>query len=154
MRAEEIRPVDLTTGAGYDSQWALMRDLFVWLDLRLYYFYAHHQWLGPSSEMKNMLGLVVTREEFEHQLAKSAQMGLEEELEPEESAQLGEAQAAIAMRLGRTGDADIPVLHLFQRCGLDAFEQNCVILAYAAVLDRKYESCLPYLPEMNYNGVI
>ena len=61
MRAEEIRPVDLTTGAGYDSQWALMRDLFVWLDLRLYYFYAHHQWLGPSSEMKNMLGLVVTR---------------------------------------------------------------------------------------------
>lgn len=147
MRAEEIRPVDLTTGAGYDSQWALMRDLFVWLDLRLYYFYAHHQWLGPSSEMKNMLGLVVTREEFEHQLAKSAQMGLEEELEPEESAQLGEAQAAIALRLGRTGDADIPVLHLFQRCGLDAFEQNCVILAYAAVLDRKYEKLLAYLQD-------
>ena len=47
MQAEDIRPVDLTTGAGYDSQWALMRDLFVWLDLRLYYFYAHHQWLGP-----------------------------------------------------------------------------------------------------------
>ena len=103
MRAEEIRPVDLTTGAGYDSQWALMRDLFVWLDLRLYYFYAHHQWLGPSSEMKNMLGLVVTREEFEHQLAKSAQMGLEEELEPEESIQLGEAQAAISLRLARRG---------------------------------------------------
>ena len=103
MRAEEIRPVDLTTGAGYDSQWALMRDLFVWLDLRLYYFYAHHQWLGPASEMKNMLGLVVTREEFEHQLARSAQMGLEEELEPEESAQIGEAQAAIALRLGRKG---------------------------------------------------
>ena len=147
MRAEEIRPVDLTTGAGYDSQWALMRDLFVWLDLRLYYFYAHHQWLGPSSEMKNMLGLVVTREEFEHQLAKSAQMGLEEELEPEESAQLGEAQAAISLRLGRTGDADIPLLHLFQRCGLDAFEQNCVILAYAAVLDRKYEKLLAYLQD-------
>ena len=101
MRAEEIRPVDLTTGAGYDSQWALMRDLFVWLDLRLYYFYAHHQWLGPASEMKNMLGLVVTREEFEHQLARSAQMGLEEELEPEESAQIGEAQAAIAWALPR-----------------------------------------------------
>ena len=73
MQAEEIRSVDLTTDAGYDSQWTLMRDLFVWLDLRLYYFYSHHQWLGPSSEMKNMLGLVVTREEFEHQLAKSAQ---------------------------------------------------------------------------------
>ncbi|WP_373162896.1 hypothetical protein [Agathobaculum sp. Marseille-P7918] len=60
MRAEEIRPVDLTTGTGYDSQWALMQDLLVWLDLQL-----------------------------------------------------------------------------FERCGLDAFEQNCVILTYAAVLDRK-----------------
>ena len=147
MQAEDIRPVDLTTGAGYDSQWALMRDLFVWLDLRLYYFYAHHQWLGPSSEMKNMLGLVVTREEFEHQLAKSAQRGLEEELTAEESGQLGEAQQAIALRLQRTEGTDIPMLQLFARCGLDAFEQNCVILAYAAVLDRKYEKLLAYLQD-------
>lgn len=147
MRAEEIRPVDLTTGAGYDSQWALMQDLFVWLDLRLYFYYAHHQWLGPSSEMKNMLGLVVTREEFEHQLAKAAQLGLEEALAPEEAAQLAEAQRALAMRLARTGQTDIPLLRLFERCGLDAFEQNCVILTYAAVLDRKYEKLLAYLQD-------
>lgn len=147
MRAEEIRPVDLTTGAGYDSQWALMQDLFVWLDLRLYFYYAHHQWLGPSSEMKNMLGLVVTRDEFEHQLAKAAQLGLEEALEPEEAAQLAEAQRALAMRLARTGQTDIPLLRLFERCGLDAFEQNCVILTYAAVLDRKYEKLLAYLQD-------
>ena len=147
MQAEEIRSVDLTTDAGYDSQWTLMRDLFVWLDLRLYYFYSHHQWLGPSSEMKNMLGLVVTREEFEHQLAKSAQMGLEEELSEEERTQLEEPQRAIALRLGRTAQTDIPLLRLFERCGLDAFEQNCVILAYAAVLDRKYEKLLAYLQD-------
>ena len=30
---------------------------------------------------------------------------------------------------------------------LDAFEQNCVILAYAAVLDRKYEKLLAYLQD-------
>ncbi|MDR3766498.1 MAG: ATP-binding protein, partial [Butyricicoccus sp.] len=147
MQADEIRPVDLTADAGYDSQWTLMRDLFVWLDLRLYYFYSHHQWLGPSSEMKNMLGLVVTREEFEHQLAKSAQMGLEEELSEEERTQLEEPQRAIALRLRRTAQADIPLLRLFERCGLDAFEQNCVILAYAAVLDRKYEKLLAYLQD-------
>ena len=147
MQAEEIRSVDLTTDAGYDSQWTLMRDLFVWLDLRLYYFYSHHQWLGPSSEMKNMLDLVVTREEFEHQLAKSAQMGLEEELSEEERTQLEEPQRAIALRLGRTAQTDIPLLRLFERCGLDAFEQNCVILAYAAVLDRKYEKLLAYLQD-------
>lgn len=146
MQAEDIRPIDLTTGTGYDSQWALMRDLFAWLDLRLYYYYSHHQWLGPSSEMKHMLGLVVSREEFEHQLMKSSQTGLEEILDEEEAKQLRESQAALTLRLQRT-QAQIPLLQLFARCGLDAFEQNCVILAYAAVLDRKYEKLLAYLQD-------
>lgn len=140
-------PVDLTTGTGYDSQWSLMQYLFVWLDLRLYFYYAHQQWLDPSSEMKNMLGLVVTREEFEHQLAKAAQLGLEEALTPEEAAQMSEAQRTLAVRLARTGQTDIPLLRLFERCGLDAFEQSCVILTYAAVLDRKYEKLLAYLQD-------
>ena len=61
---------------GYESQWELMGDLFSWLDLRLYFFYRHHQWLGPKNEMRNMLGLVVSREEFEHNLVKAAQRGL------------------------------------------------------------------------------
>lgn len=147
MQADDLRPVDLTTGAGYDSQWSLMRDLFVWLDLRLYFYYAHHQWLGPASEMKNMLGLVVTREEFEHQLAKAAQLGLEEELSEEETARLAESQQALALRLERSRGVFLPLLRLFERCRLDAFEQNCVILAYAAVLDRKYEKLLAYLQD-------
>ncbi len=62
--------------SAYAGQDELLRDLMAWLDLQLYYYYAHHQWLGPSSEMKNLLGLVVTREEFEHNLTKAAQRGL------------------------------------------------------------------------------
>lgn len=147
MRSEQMQSVDLTDGGGYRTQWALMQDLFLWLDLRLYFYYAHHQWLGPSSEMRNMLGLVVTREEFEHHLAKAAQSGLEEELTPEEAAQLSDAQRAIALRLGRSDRQAFPLLRLFERCQLDAFEQNCVILAYAAVLDRKYEKLLAYLQD-------
>ena len=69
--------------SGYDGQGELMRDYMAWLDLHLYYYYAHHQWLGPSSEMKNLLGLVVTREEFEHNLTKAAQRGLPAELSEE-----------------------------------------------------------------------
>ena len=62
---------------GYENQWELMDDLFAWLDLRIYFFYEHHQWLGPKNDMRNMMGLVVSREEFEHNLVKAAQLGLD-----------------------------------------------------------------------------
>ena len=73
-------------GQGYASQWELMSDLFAWVDLRLYLFYKHHQWLGPKNDMRNMLGLVVSREEFEHNLMQAAQLGLAAQLEEEEAA--------------------------------------------------------------------
>ena len=57
---------------GYENQWELMDDLFAWLDLRIYFFYEHHQWLGPKNDMRNMMGLVVSREEF----ARLQQIGL------------------------------------------------------------------------------
>lgn len=133
--------------SGYASQWELMRDLFLWLDLKLYYYYDHHQWLGPDSGMKNMLGLVVTREEFEHQLSKAAQQGLAEQLSPEEASHIDDMYRAALLRLRRTEKQDFPLLQLFARCKLDEFEQHCVILAYAAVLDRKYEKLLAYLQD-------
>ena len=68
-------------GQPYVNQWALMDDLFAWMDLRLYLFYEHHQWLGPKNDMRNMLGLVVSREEFEHNLMRAAQLGLEAQLD-------------------------------------------------------------------------
>ena len=77
MEQDSLREVDLTRlEYGYQSQWELMGDLFAWLDLHLYYYYREHRWLGPSSDLKNMLGLVVSREEFEHNLAKAARTAL------------------------------------------------------------------------------
>ncbi len=73
---------------GYENQWELMDDLFAWLDLRIYFFYEHHQWLGPKNDMRNMMGLVVSREEFEHNLVKAAQLGLAAQLDGGEAAQL------------------------------------------------------------------
>ena len=131
---------------GYDSQWALMDDLFAWLDLRLYYFYKHHQWLGPKNDMRNMMGLVVSREEFEHNLAKAAQTGLAAQLGGEEAAQLEASRTAIQARLARTQGA-FPLLLLLRRCGLDEFERDCVALAYAGALDQKYEKLFAYLQD-------
>lgn len=148
LDCEELRSVDFRRiGGGYDSQWDLMDDLFAWLDLQIYLLYEHHQWLGPRNDMRNMLGLVVTREEFEHNLKKAAQRGLAEQLTPEDAAELAAAWDAITLRLERTDREKLPLLQLFVRCGLDPFEQSCTVLAYAAALDRKYEKLFAYLQD-------
>ena len=135
-----------TAGRGYAGQWELMNDLFNWLDLNLYLFYQYHRWLGPQSDMLNMLGQVVSREEFEHNLANAVQRGLISRLSGEEAAQLESIRAHIRRRLDGT-EEEFPLLALFRRCGLDEFERGCVVLAYAAVLDRKYEKLLAYLQD-------
>ena len=147
MEEYELRDVSYgEIDQGYESQWELMDDLFTWLDFLLYLFYKHHQWLGPKNDMRNMMGLVVSREEFEHNLTKAAQLGLVTQLDEEETDQLEGAEAAIQIRLERT-TCTFPLLELFQRCGLDAFERSCVALAYAGTLDQKYEKLFSYLQD-------
>lgn len=147
MEEEELRDVACDRlDRGYETQWEWMDDLFAWLDLRLYLFYKHHQWLGPKNDMRNMLGLVVSREEFEHNLAKAAQQGLSAVLSSADAGQLEASRGAIEVRLSRTR-GEFPLRLLFRRCGLDEFERGCVILTYASVLDRKYEKLLAYLQD-------
>ena len=147
METNELNRVDAARlDSGYSEQGELLRDLMAWVDLHLYYYYAHHQWLGPSSEMKNLLGLVVTREEFEHNLTKAAQRGLREELDPEEQDQLDLAATAIRLRLERT-EGTIPLVELFNRFGLDEFERSCIVLAYLPEIDLKYTKLFAYLQD-------
>ena len=147
MEREDLRTIDLTRlQDGYSTQWELFEDLCAWLDLLLYYYYSHHRWLGPDSELKNMLGLVVSREEFEHMLARAAQVGLSAQVSEEEWDQLSLTRQAILLRLERTTEA-LPLLSLFTRFGLDEFEQNCVILSYVSMVDRKYEKLFAYLQD-------
>ena len=89
MEREELRPIEpRRPDAGYETQGQLLEDLSAWVDLLLYQYYCRHQWLGPDSELKNMLGLVVSREEFEHNLARAAQRGLYIQLDAGEQAEL------------------------------------------------------------------
>ena len=132
--------------AGYASQGELLADLSAWADLLLYEYYCRHQWLGPDSDLKNMLGLVVSREEFEHNLAKAAQRGLRGQLTPEARAELDAAWAAIEARIGRTR-MRLPLLAVWKRFGLDTFQRQCVLLAYLPEADRKYEKLYAYLQD-------
>lgn len=142
------QPAEKAAGSAlaYGDQWELMGDQFALIDYRLYLYYKSHQWLGPSSEMRNMLGLAVSREEFEHNLAKSAQTGLYAHISPAEREQIARDEAAVSERLALSAP-DIPLLRLFERFKLDAFGRAVVTLAYAAYLDDKYERLFAYLQD-------
>lgn len=140
-------PTYEAVGTPYVDQWELMRDQMSLLDYRLYLFYKYHQWLGPDNDLRNMLGFVVTREEFEHNMLKAAQSSLQEKLDDEEANQLALNRRSVDLRLRETSQDGIPILQLFDRFGLDPFEKNCVLLAYAAVLDEKYEKLFAYLQD-------
>ena len=133
-------------GEGYANQDELLEDISTWLDQLLYAYYSRHQWLGPSSELKNMLGLVVSREEFEHNLAKAGQRGLERQLSREEQEQLALVVRAIRLRLEKTR-VPLPLPALFQRFGLSLFQCRCVLLAYIATVQQKYEKLFAYLQD-------
>lgn len=147
MDSEELRDLDpLALGRGYATQGELLGDVMVTLDRILYFYYSRHRWLGPSSELKNMLGLVVTQEEFEHNLSKAAQQGLRRQLEPEELEQLELADQAMALRLEHT-ERVFPLTLLRERFALDDFAWKCVLLAYVPEVDRKYTKLFAYLQD-------
>ena len=133
--------------APYQDQWELMEDAFALIDYRLYLYYKYHQWLGPQGDMRNMLGLVVSREEFEHNLTKAAQTGLMEKLAPEELEQIRVGEAVLERRLALTAPDAFPLLKVFQRFGLDPFSRWVLTLCYGARLDTKYERLLAYLQD-------
>jgi AAA+ superfamily predicted ATPase len=130
----------------YSGQWEYMEDALWLLNYRLYLFYKHHQWLGPGSELKNMLGITVSREEFEYKLARAAQRGLSQMIDEDEREQLLLRERSITVRLAET-KANIRILHLFARFELTEFERRCVELAYAPELDTKYERLFAYLQD-------
>lgn len=147
MDRDDLREPDVSRmDRGYTAQSELLEDLSTWLDLLLYCYYIRHQWLGPSSELKNMLGLVVSREEFEHNLTKAALRGLRSQMTAEERERADLVRQAISLRIART-DAPLPLLQMFRRCGLDDFQQSCILLSYIGTVDRKYEKLLAYLQD-------
>ncbi|MDR0382078.1 MAG: hypothetical protein LBH86_08830, partial [Oscillospiraceae bacterium] len=131
---------------GYADQWELMKDFLSLLDYRLYLYYKYHQWLGPSSELRNMLGVVVSREEFEHKLSLAAQTGLLARANEAERERVLLGETMFRLRLEATGDS-VYLLGLLRRFGLDDFMSRCVMLSYAALLDGKYERLVAYLQD-------
>ena len=136
-------------GEPYGDQWAMAEDFMLALDTWLYYHYIHHQWVGPENRMQNMLGLAVNRAEFEANLQLAASVTAGANLLPEESADINSLRDYFLSRLNATliYGADLPLLELIRRFELDEFSTFCLLLAFVATHERKYEKIFVYLQD-------
>jgi ATP-dependent 26S proteasome regulatory subunit len=133
-------------GEGYGGVWELLDDLTTILDFRLSLYYKYHAWVGPTGEMRNMMGLAITPEEFVHNLNKSAQTPLWQRLSAEEKRDLRLAEDTIRLRLQKT-KPELSWVSLCRRFELTGFEQAAVLMALAVEADEKYERLFAYLQD-------
>lgn len=133
----------------YPDQWEMMLDFMSFLDMRLYYLYKYHMWVGPENHLQNMMGLAVSQAEFEHNLAKAVDGVIGVNLQQEEIADIQAINGYFAARMRQTElqYGELPVLKLIRKFSLDEFAGNCLLLAFAVQLDRKYEKIFSYLQD-------
>lgn len=132
---------------GYESTSELLKDELILLEHRLFLYYQYHQWVGPKNNYRNMLGLVVTREEFEHNVADASLIPLEDRLTAEEKKDLDTDEAIVRARKRRTNRTENRFLLLCERFSLGQFETKCLILALSRLLEEKYEKLYAYLQD-------
>ena len=72
----------------FESQTDLLDCFANILDLHIYYVYKYHAWIGPDNKLQNMMGVVVSREEFENNLLRAADSTAFAALTPEEKQEL------------------------------------------------------------------
>jgi len=133
----------------YRSQAEMMKDFMLLLDMRIYYLYKYHMWVGPENNLQNMIGLVVSRAEFEMNLAKASESVVGAELLDHEAREIEAMNAYFAQRIENTmaEAADMPAIQLIQKFRLDQFETNCLLLAFAVQIEKKYEKLFAFLQD-------
>lgn len=136
-------------GEPYGDHWEIAADFMQVLDVWLYYHYIHHQWVGPENRMQNMLGLAVSRSEFEKNLQMAARSTAGVNLTQEENADVNALRDYVLSRIKATREAkaEIPFCELIERFELDDFSVFCLLLAFVATHERKYEKIFVYLQD-------
>ncbi len=131
----------------YETQDDFLHDAAAMLDHRLYLYYKYHQWVGPENDMKNMLGLVVTRHEFEHNLSKAAEVRLLDKCDGSEKAELTADRELLESRLKKTKADNFPFARLFYRFNLSYAEKCTVLLSFFSINADKYRKIDAYLQD-------
>ncbi|MCR4745440.1 MAG: hypothetical protein K5894_09465, partial [Lachnospiraceae bacterium] len=131
----------------YENQEDLMHDIAAELDHRLYLYYKYHQWVGPKNDMKNMLGLVITRQEFEHNLSKASEERLIDKCDNDEKSELKVIRDVVENRLELTDSDAFPAIRLIRRFNLNFQERSVVFLSLLSENADKYKRINGYLQD-------
>lgn len=135
-------------GTPYSSQFRIIEDFVNILDMHVYYFYKYHSWVGPDSSMQNMMGVVVTREEFEGNLMKATDSRAFSQLTAEESQELLDLRECFLNRISLTEEsADMPIIRAIRAFNLCPFELMVFMTLLVCELNKKYEKLFVYLQD-------
>jgi len=148
MEAFEISSIDAAMmDQPYTAQQELLKDTLAVIDYHLFVYYRHHQWLGPDNDMRNMLGLMVTREEFEHNLSGSGSGALWQLADDGEWESIQTGLDILVSRLKKTPQGAFPAMDLIERFDLNEMKWLSFALTYASQIDDRYEKICAYLQD-------
>ena len=135
--------------APFSTQGELIDSFCEMLDAHIYYMYKYHSWVGPENTLQGMLGVVVTRQEFESNLVRAADSLAMVSLSSDEKKELKSLRKAFIERVLATGAAEIsfPLIRLLLCLSLDAFELFCVTALLCCEVNRKYEKLFAYIQD-------
>lgn len=131
----------------YANQSEMLSDGLALIDYYLYLYYSRHQWVGPDSEMKNMLGLVITQEEFEHNLSRDSKQSLLIRITSEERGRIEDESNVVKMRLAKTDKGAFPLVQIIDRFHINDFQLLCLLFIYAREVDERYGKMCSYLQD-------
>lgn len=133
----------------YLDQWDLLSDFMVLLDFRLYYLYKYHMWVGPENGMNKMLGMVVTRQEFENNLMKANSDVAWANLEEQEIVEIEVLDSYFWTRMDLTKQqgVQIPLFRLVEVFKLNRFQTSCLLIGLASEMNKKYEKIFIFLQD-------
>lgn len=119
------------------------------LDVHIYYMYKYHSWVGPENTLQGMLGVVVTRKEFENNLTRAADSLALLSLSDSERKELEDMRSHFVKRVLVTINENIifPIFRLIGCFSLDVFEIFCVTALLCCEVNRKYEKLFAYIQD-------
>ena len=142
--------IDLSrAGCPFEDQDQMLDSFSEILDLHIYYLYKYHSWVSPNNSMQNMLGVVVSREEFESNLLRASDTVAYGSLTDEETEELDTLREYFLARYNTTvtAGADFPLVKLGRNFSMDFFEYAVTLTLFCCELNKKYEKIFVFLQD-------
>lgn len=118
------------------------------LDFHIYFYYKYHFWVSPKNNIQGLLGVVVSREEFEKTLLKSSDGGVFTNVSESEAQELRLIREYFRGRLSLSrGSDNFPVFALERTFGLDEFQIMIVLTLACCEIHPRYEKLFAYLQD-------